>query len=152
MRVFFSLLNNVLPYKRVCNKEDLVNSSNLQSILFKVLRGVYRSSLNVGQRRRKCEVDSIFKPQLQIAFKKSWKLCLNLCSRKWTLLYDDNLISELQKSLLKLFGRNFDVDKGRHHTLTMKLFLLGKFISSQIHSNSLISKSVLLLNGTPSYI
>ena len=71
MRVFSSLLNNVLPYKRVCNKEDLVNSSNLQSVLFKVLRGVYRSSLNVGQWRRKCEVDSIFKPQLQIAFKKS---------------------------------------------------------------------------------
>ena len=69
MRVFFSLSNNVLPYKRVCDKEDLVNSSNLQSILFKVLRRVYHSSLNVGQWRRK--VDSISKPQLQIGFKQS---------------------------------------------------------------------------------
>ena len=49
MRVFFSLSNNVLPYNRVCDKENLVNSSNLQSILFKVLRRVHRSSLNVGQ-------------------------------------------------------------------------------------------------------
>ena len=70
MRVFFSLSNNVLPYKRVCDK-DLVNSSNVGSILFKVLRRVYRSSLNVGQWRRKCEVDLISKPQLQIGFKQS---------------------------------------------------------------------------------
>ena len=53
----------------VCDKEELVNSSNLQAILFKVLRRVYRSSLNVGLCRRKCEVDSISKPQLQIGFK-----------------------------------------------------------------------------------
>ena len=52
MSVFFSLSNNVLPYNRVCDKEDLVNSSSLQSILFKVLRRVYRSSLNEGQWRR----------------------------------------------------------------------------------------------------
>ena len=71
MGVFFSLSNNVLPYKRVCNKGDLVNSSNEQSILFKVLRKVYRLSLNVGQWRRKCELDSISKPQLQIGFRQS---------------------------------------------------------------------------------
>ena len=62
--VYFSLSNNVLPYNRVCDKEDLVNSSNLQSILFKMLRRVYRSTLNVGKWRRECEVDSISKPQL----------------------------------------------------------------------------------------
>ena len=44
MPVFFSLSNNVFPYNRVCYKEDLVNSSNLQSIFFKVLKRVYRSS------------------------------------------------------------------------------------------------------------
>ena len=55
---------------RVCDKEDLVSSINLQSILVKVLRRVYRSSLNVGQWRRKCDVDSISKPQLQIVFKQ----------------------------------------------------------------------------------
>ena len=57
MHVFFSLSNNVLPYKRVCDKEDLVNSSNVGSLLFNVLRKVYRSSLNVGQWKRKCEVE-----------------------------------------------------------------------------------------------
>ena len=60
-------------------KKEFVNSSNLQSILYKV----YLSSLNIGQWRRKCEVNSISKPQLQIGFKPSWKLCLNLCFRKW---------------------------------------------------------------------
>ena len=69
--MFFSLLNNVLPFNRVCDKEDLVNSSSLQSILFKVLRGVYHSSLNVGQWRSKCEVDLTSKPQLKIGFKQS---------------------------------------------------------------------------------
>ena len=71
MSVFFSVSDKVLPSNRVCDKEDLVNSRNLQSILFKMLRRVYRSSLNVGQWRRKCEVDSISKPQLQIGFKQS---------------------------------------------------------------------------------
>ena len=73
MRVFFSLSNNVLPYNRVCDKEDLVNSSNLQSVLFKVLRRVYRSSLNVGL-EKKCEVDSMSKPQLHTGFKLCFKL------------------------------------------------------------------------------
>ena len=68
-RVFF-FANDVLPYNRVCDKEDLANSSNLQSILFKVLRRVYRPSLIVGQ-WRKYEVDSISKPQLQTGFKQS---------------------------------------------------------------------------------
>ena len=49
MSAFFSLSNNLSPYNRACDKEDLVNSSNLQSVLLKVLRTVYVSSLNVGQ-------------------------------------------------------------------------------------------------------
>ena len=61
MSVFFSLSNNVLPYNRVWDKEDLVNSSNL----------VDCSLLNEGQWRRKCEVNSISKPQLQIQFKQT---------------------------------------------------------------------------------
>ena len=66
MSVFLYLSNNVLPYNRVCDKENLVNSSNLESILFKLLRRVYRSSSNIGQWRRICEFDSISKLQLQI--------------------------------------------------------------------------------------
>ena len=71
MSVFFSLLNIMLSCNRVCDKEDFVNSSNLQSVLFKVLRKVGRSSLNEGQWRGKCEVDMISKPYLQIGFKQS---------------------------------------------------------------------------------
>ena len=57
--VLFSLLNNLLPHNRVCDKEDLVNSSNLKSILYRVLRRVDCSSLNEGQWRGKCEVDNL---------------------------------------------------------------------------------------------
>ena len=74
MNVFLSLSNNVFPYNRSeedNDKEDLVNFINLQLILFKVLRRVYHSSLNVGQWRRKCEVDLISKSQLKIGFKQS---------------------------------------------------------------------------------
>ena len=70
----------------------------------------------------------------------------------FSLFSDDTLISELRRSSLKFVGRNFDVDGGQYHTLIRKLFVLGKFISSQIHSNPLTSKSVLLINGMPSFI
>ena len=56
----------MLAFNKVCDKEEFVNSNSLQSVLFKVLRRVCLSLLNVGQWRRKCEVDSISKPQLQI--------------------------------------------------------------------------------------
>ena len=52
-------------------------------MLFMVLRRVHILEIYVGQWRRKCAVDSIFKPQLQNGFKESWKLSWNLCSRKW---------------------------------------------------------------------
>ena len=99
---FLCWSNNVLSYNRVCEKEDLVNSSNFQSILFWVLRRVYRSSLNAGQWRRKCEVDSMSKPQLQTGFKQSWKLCLNLCSRKWLIPTRNLVISLIPFWLLQL--------------------------------------------------
>ena len=55
----------------------------MESMLFKVLRRVCLLSWNIGQWRRKWEVDSILEPQLQSGFKQFWKLYLNLCSRKW---------------------------------------------------------------------
>ena len=70
----------------------------------------------------------------------------------FSLFSDDTLISELRRSSLKFVGRNFDVDGDQYHTLIRKLFVLGKFISSQIYSNPLTSKSVLLINGMPSFI
>ena len=68
-----------------------------------------------------------------------------------SLFSDDTLIGQLL-SLLKFFGINFDVSGSQYHTLTRELFVLGKFISSQRHSNLLISKSVLLINGMSSFI
>ena len=59
-----------------------MDSNNLESMLFKVLRRVCLLSWNIGQWRREWEVDSILEPQLQSGFQQFWKLQLNLCSRK----------------------------------------------------------------------
>ena len=67
-----------------------------------MLRRVYGSSLNAGQWRKKCEVDSISKPQLQIGFKQSWKLCLNLRSCKWLIPTHSRVISLISLWLLQL--------------------------------------------------
>ena len=75
--------NEVQPYKRVCFKLESIDSNILQSVLFKVLRGACLLSWNIGQCRRKWEVDAILEPQLQSGIKQIWKLYLNLCSRKW---------------------------------------------------------------------
>ena len=45
-------------------------------------------------RRKKRIVFSICRPQLQNGSRESWKLCLNLCSRKW-LSPTRNLVSSL---------------------------------------------------------
>ena len=65
-----------------CQKEDFLSerSRRLLSIFPMVLRRVRLSVICVGQWRRLCAVKTIFKPQLQNAFKESWKLCWNLCS------------------------------------------------------------------------
>ena len=69
-----------------------------------------------------------------------------------SLFSDDTLIRDLGRSSLNFVGRNFDVDGDRYHTLIRKLFVLGKFISSQRNSNSLNSNLFLLINGMPSFI
>ena len=81
--VLASVSNELLPKRRVLIKTGSQRSRRLLSMFTRVLRRVRLSMIYVGQWRSKCAVDSIFKPQLQNGFKKSWKLCLNLCSRKW---------------------------------------------------------------------
>ena len=75
--------NELLPKRRVLIKTGSQKCRRLLSMFFMVLRRVCLSVIYMGQWRRKCAVDSISKPQLQNGFKESWKLCLNLCSRKW---------------------------------------------------------------------
>ena len=78
-----SVSNEWLSKRRVLIKTGSQRSRRLLSVFTRVLRRVRLSILYVGQWRRKCTVDSISKPQLQKGFKETWKLCLNLCSRKW---------------------------------------------------------------------
>ena len=75
--------NELLRKGRVLIRTGSQRSWRLLSMFFMVLRRVCLSVIYMGQWRRKCAVDSTSKPQLQDRFKESWKLCLNLCSRKW---------------------------------------------------------------------
>ena len=108
---FVSVSNNVLPNKITCVNEESPVSGNLQSIFLKVLRRDCLLTLNMGQWRRKWDVDSTSKPQLQSGFKQFWKLCLNLCSRKWLSPSRRRVISLiplLLSQLKKLFGEGLN--------------------------------------------
>ena len=71
------------PYSNVWVKEESVISNNLQSMFLIMLRREDRSLLCMGQWSKKCVVDSTSTLHLHNGFSKSWKLCLNLCSRRW---------------------------------------------------------------------
>ena len=54
----YAFLNQIMcDHIIVRDKEELFNSSTLQLMLFVVLRNLYHSPLNIGQRRRKQEFD-----------------------------------------------------------------------------------------------
>ena len=54
--VFSSLQNNPQPYKRVCDKEELVNSSILLTILFKVLKWKLKQKMKWKMKRKMKEL------------------------------------------------------------------------------------------------
>ena len=81
--VLASVSNELLPKRRVLIKTGSQRSRRLLSMFSIVLRRVRLSIIYMGQWRRKCAADSISKLQLQNGFRGSWKLCLDLCSRKW---------------------------------------------------------------------
>ena len=81
--VFSFALKVVLPNSKICVSEKSVLSNSVWSMLTKLFRSVRRSLLYKGQWRKKWIADSTSLPQLHIGFSVSWKLCLNLCSRRW---------------------------------------------------------------------
>ena len=71
--VFSIALKVVLPNSKICVSEKSVVSNSVWSMLPKLFRSV----------RKKWIAHSTSLPQLHIGFSVSWKLCLNLCSRRW---------------------------------------------------------------------
>ena len=71
------------PKSKIFVKVESDLSSSFSLISLRFLRRVNFSLLKKGQWSKKCEVDSTSIPHEQRGFKQSWKLCLNLCSRKW---------------------------------------------------------------------
>ena len=47
----------MLPYSRVCDKRELINSSNLQSVSFNVLRRI-PAKIYLLKVRKRCEIRS----------------------------------------------------------------------------------------------
>ena len=50
---FVSVSNKLLPYNRDFVKKESIDYDILESMLFKVIRRLRLSSLNIGQQRRK---------------------------------------------------------------------------------------------------
>ena len=83
MRVFVDISKEALPKRRIwVNFISLVFVKELSIPLF-VLKRVHLWLLNKGQYRNKWVFVSTSRPHEQNGFRVSWKLCLNLCSRKW---------------------------------------------------------------------
>ena len=97
--IFNSCIENICI--SICIKTGSQRSRRLLSMFTRVLRRVRLSIIYVGQWRR-CAVDSISKQQLQNGFKKSWKLCLNFCSRKWLKPSRSLVINVILLGLLQL--------------------------------------------------
>ena len=93
---WYDIIHYCIKYEGVCwyiwkNFTKKKNRINIESLVFvkelsislTVLKRVYLWLLNKGQWRKKYVFASTSRPHEQIGFKVSWKLCLNLCSRKW---------------------------------------------------------------------
>ena len=81
--VFSFALKVVLPNSKICVSEKSVLSNSVWSMLTKLLRSGWRSLLYKGQWRKTLIADSTSLLQLHIGLNVSWKLYLNLCSRRW---------------------------------------------------------------------
>ena len=100
-----------------------------------IFREVDLSFKKLGQWRRKWPDVSVSLPQLQIGLSESWKLCLNLCSRRW-LKPNLNLVNNLTP--LGLWQLKTVLPEGRvkFKSVFLKIFKLSElqiFMSSLFH-------------------
>ena len=70
-----------MPKSKVCFRTETVLSNNFVTKPLVVLRNVCLLFMKRGQWKKKWIIDSS-RPQLHKGLIRSWKLCLNLCSRK----------------------------------------------------------------------
>ena len=79
---FVSIANEVQPCKNVVLNKNQLTLIFCNDCCLRCAGGyVFYHWINIGQWRRKWEVDTVLEPQLQSAFKQFWKLYLSLCSR-----------------------------------------------------------------------
>ena len=136
--------NDLLPKRRIFVKLKLLESNNLLSMFLTMLRRISLSFWNRGHWRKKCTHDSKSVPHLQIGFKESWKLCLNLCSGKWLRPVRSLVISFIPlelRQLKKLFKVGL-MDCKIFFKKIWKLFLFQRLGSSLFLSIALEGKNV----------
>ena len=101
-----------------------------------IFRKVDLSFEKLGQWRRKWADVSISLPQLQIGLSESWKLCLNLCSRRW-LKPNLNLFNNLTPLGLWQLKKVLSEGHEKFKSVFLKIFKLSEFRifrSSLFHS------------------
>ena len=81
--VFSLALKVVLPNNKVCACEKSAFTNNVWSMLTKMLRSGRRLLLSKREWRKKWLAYSTSLPQLRIGLSLFWKVCFNLCSRRW---------------------------------------------------------------------
>ena len=98
--VFSFALKVVLPNSTICVSEKSVLSNSVWSMLTKLLRSGWHSLLYNGQWRKTLIADSTSLLQLHLGLNVSWKLYLNLCSRRWlssSRIRDSHRIKAIEK-------------------------------------------------------
>ena len=99
-----------------------------------------------GAVKKKCMFVSISRPQEQNAFKVSWKLCLNLCSRKWLRLRRSlvRYLIPLQLWQLKTLFRDGLINFNKFFLKTLRLAALRRLGSNLFHSITVDGKIKIL--------
>ena len=143
--MFADVSKEALPKRRIwVNIEFLVFVKEL-SISLTVLKRVRLWLVNKGQQRKKCVFDSTSRPQEQNGFRVSWKLCQNLCSRKW-LRARRSLVSYLISlqlwQLNTLFGDDL-INFNKLFLKTLRIAALGRLGSNLFHSITVDEKKFL---------
>ena len=98
-----------------------------------IFRKVDLSFQKLGQWRRKWADVSISLAQLQIGLSESWKLCLNLCSRRW-LKSNLNLVNNLTPLILWQLKTVLPEERMKFKIVLLKIF---KFSELQVFRSSL---------------
>ena len=148
MRVFADISKEALQKRRIwVNIKSLVFVKELSiSFINCAQEGASLISKQGAVKKKKCVFVSTSRPHEQNGFKVSWKLCLNLCSRKW-LRPGCSLVRYLVPlqlwQLNTLFGDGL-INFNKFFLKALRLAALRRLGSNLFHSITVDAKKELL--------